>query len=709
MTTSTRAKHRAGTHPRCRGTDAQGTSNRRERACPVPLSRQPACPNTGDQKGRPYDQFHLYIQRVAVFFHAKRTPRRSPLWGRGRGYGGVVRFAATAVLVATVLAGTAAAQTTWIVNGADMPMQEFVNQVAEMTGKTIILDPRQQNAKVTVFSNTELDPDGVYELFLTVLKVHNLGAVENNGVVEVLQNTTVKQSGADPVGLDDAASSQLVTRVIPLSHVQASEVVKTIRPLMPQAAHVAAIEDPNVLILADFASNISRLTNLIKQTDVVDEDEIVHRELEHAWVGTVATILEEIAPDQLGRGAKGPQAVQIVANERNNALILKGKLEPIADALRLIDKLDVQETTTGTARVVRLNHGDAVAVAELLRNLVSVKNEAGQEISIQADESLNALVLRADPATMKELLAIVAELDVRRAQVLIEAAVVEISIDVVDSRGVEVGAVDARGSSVPIMTTTLNGIVGSLLSRLGDDDEIDPAAVVGAATSPTLAALKLDRDGISFGAIINALETDGRADLLSTPSVLTLDNKEAKNVAGQKIPFRTGSFTTTTDGASNPFQTINRETVGVELRVTPHIHEDSSIRMAIVLKVGNVAPGLFGQGFADVVTNERELETTVLAEDRQIILLGGLIKDDDLRSTSKVPLLGDIPLVGRAFRSTTETKAKRYLLMFLRPTILRSGEAAQLVAGERYEGIYSIKGRADPSDLNDLFDTGPDE
>lgn len=617
---------------------------------------------------------------------------------------------ASVLLIAILHVGTALAQTTWVVNGADMPLAEFVNQVAEMTGKTIILDPRQQNAKVTVFSNTELDADSIYELFLTVLKVHNMGAVENNGVVEVIQNTVVKQSGADSVDREDAAAAQLVTRVLPLSHVQASEVVKTIRPLMPQAAHVAAIDEPNVLILADFASNISRLVDLIAQTDVVDEDEIVHRVLEHAWVGTVAAILEEIAPDELGRGAKGPQAVQIVANERNNALILKGKLEPIADALRLIDKLDVAETTTGTARVIRLNHGDAVAVAELLRQLVSVKNEEGQAISIQADESLNALVVRANPATMKELLTIVAELDVRRAQVLIEAAVVEISIDKVEAAGVEVGAIDARGTSVPLVTTTLNGVVGALLSSLEGSDDIDPRAVVGAASSPTLAALKLDRDGISFGAVINALETDGRADLLSTPSVLTLDNQEARNSAGQKIPFRTGSFTTTTDGASNPFQTIQRETVGVELTVTPHIHEDSSIRMVISLTVGAVAPDV-GQALADVVTNERKLETTVLAEDKQIILLGGLIKDDELRSTRKVPLLGNIPLLGRAFRSTNESRSKRYLLMFLRPTILRTGEAAQLAAGERYDGIYSLRRNtgAEPADMNELFGTGSND
>ena len=619
------------------------------------------------------------------------------------------RFGYGALAICALLAGTAFGQTTWVVNGADMPIQEFVNQVAEMTGKTIILDPRHQNNKITVFSNTQLDADGVFELFLTVLKVHNLGAVENNGVVEVIQNTAVKQSGTDVVDQQDAAPSQLVTRVVPLSHVQASEVVKTVRPLLPQAAHSAAIDEPNVLILADFASNISRLMTLIKQTDVVDEDEIVHRELEYAWVGTVAAILEEIAPDQLGRGAKGPQAVQIVANERNNALILKGKLEPIADVLRLIDKLDVAETTTGTARVIRLNHADAVAVAELLRQLVSVRNEEGQTISIQADEALNALVVRADPATMKELLAIVVELDVRRAQVLIEAAVVEVSIDAVASRGVEVGAVDARGTSVPIVTTTLNGIVGALLSRIDDNGAIDPAAVVGAATSPTLAALKLDRDGISFGAIINALQTDTRTNLLSTPSVLTLDNQEAKNLAGQKIPFRTGSFTTTTDGASNPFQTINRENVGIELRVTPHIHDDSSIRMAIYLKVGNVAEVAL-EAAADVVTNERELETTVLAEDRQIILLGGLIEDDSVNTTRKVPLLGDVPVVGRAFRSTRDTKVKRYLLMFLRPTILESGEAAQLAARTRYRSIYTVQGAEPtrPPELDSLFEVERD-
>ena len=623
------------------------------------------------------------------------------------------RKRATAAVLAFVaaLASGAFAQDTWVTNGTDIPILSFINQVAEMTGKTIVVDPRLRTNTVTVFSTTKLDADAVYELFLTVLKVHNMGAVENNGVVQVVQQPVVKQSGGNIATDDQAPPNQMITRVIPLEHVAATEVVKTLRPLIPQTGHIGAIAEPNVLLLADYASNIVRLMQLIEQMDVVDEDQIVHRPMEHAWVGTVAALLLEIAPDQFGPGAKGPQGVQLVANEGNNSLVLKGKAESIASAMQLIDKLDVPETAAGTAQVIHLNHATAGPVAGILDKLVNtnIGKDQGMMANIQADESLNALVVRADPTTMKELLAIVSQLDVRRAQVLIEAAIVEFSVDAVDSVGIELGAVDARGSSVPIVSSTFNGIVGTLLSRLGgQEDGFDPIAAVGAITSPTLAVAKLDRDGISFGAIINALQTDARANLLSTPSVLTLDNEEARNFSGQKVPFRSGSFTTTTDGASNPFTTVSRDPVGTELRVTPHIHDDLSIRMAIFMKVGNVVDAALGinAGFADVVTNERELETTVLAEDRQIILLGGLITDDRRYSTRKIPLLGSIPGLGRMFKSTTDTRIKRYLLMFLRPTVLLSGEAAQTAAEDRYQGIYTIQGKIDtpPANLEDLFE-----
>ncbi|MYD97157.1 MAG: type II secretion system protein GspD [Gammaproteobacteria bacterium] len=611
-----------------------------------------------------------------------------------------------ALVLATVMAAGAWAQDTWVTNGTDMPILSFINQVAEMTGKTIVVDPRLRTNTVTVFSTTELDADGVYALFLTVLKVHSMGAVENNGVIQVIQQPVVKQSGGN-VTQEDAPPDLMITRVMPLDHVPASEVVKTLRPLIPQTGHIAAIDEPNVLLLADYASNLARLSTLVEQMDVVDEDTIIHRPLEHAWVGTVAALLQEIAPEQFGPGAKGPQGVQLVANENNNSLVLKGKSDSIANVLQLIDKLDVPVTAAGAAQVIPLNHAQAEPTATILDNLVNanVGENQGVLANIQPDVSLNALVVRADPATMKDLLAIVAQLDVRRSQVLIEAAIVEFSVDALRAAGVELGGVDARGTSIPTVSTTLDGIVGSLLSRLAaDDDTIDPVAAVAAAASPTLAVAKLDRDGISFGAIVTALQTDSRANLLSTPSVLTLDNQEAVNFAGQEIPFRSGSFTTPTDGSVRPFTTVQREQVGTSLTVTPHIYDDDSIRMAIVLSVGNVVDTSLG-GFADVVTNERELTTTVLAEDRQIILLGGLITDDQRTSTRRVPLLGDLPVLGRAFRSQSETRIKRYLLMFLRATVLDSGEAAEQAARARYEGIYTIRNANGPSgELEDVFE-----
>ena len=611
-----------------------------------------------------------------------------------------------AAVLTTTLAVGAYAQDTWVTNGTEMPILSFINQVAEMTGKTIVVDPRLRTNTVTVFSTTELDADGVYALFLTVLKVHSMGAVENNGVIQVIQQPVVKQSGGN-VAEEDAPPDLMITRVMPLDHVPATEVVKTLRPLIPQTGHIAAIDEPNVLLLADYASNLARLSTLVEQMDVVDQDTIIHRPLEHAWVGNVAVLLQEIAPEQFGPGAKGPQGVQLVANESNNSLVLKGKADSIANLLQLIDKLDVPVTAAGAAQVIPLSHAEAEPTAAILDKLVNatVGESQGAVANIQADLSLNALVVRADPATMKDLLTIVAQLDVRRSQVLIEAAIVEFSVDALASAGVELGGVDARGKSIPMVSTTLNGIVGALLSQLGSDgDDIDPVAAVAAASSPTLAVARLDRDGISFGAIVNALQTDSRANLLSTPSVLTLDNQEAKNFSGQKIPFRSGSFTTPTDGSVRPFTTVQREQVGTELKVTPHIYDEASIRMAIFLKVGNVVDTSLG-GFADVVTNERELETTVLAEDRQIILLGGLITDDRRKSTRKVPLLGDVPLLGRAFRSNTDTQIKRYLLMFLRPTVLDSGEAAEQAARDRYEGIYTIQDPTAPSgELEEVFE-----
>lgn len=606
---------------------------------------------------------------------------------------------------------------TWIINGSDMPLAEFIAEVAAITGKTIVLEPRaRQSQTVTVMSNVALDADGVYALFLTVLRVHGLGASETDGVVSVVQQVAIRQSGG-PVSRDDEQPPDvLVTQVVALDHIQSTEVLKMLRPLIPQAGHMAAVDKPNVLIVADYASNLDRLLALIDQIDILDRDEIVHRVLEHAWVGTVATVLESIAPEELGRAAAGPRRVQIVANERNNSLVLKGKAHPIAEVLRLIDKLDVPETTTGAAQVFYLKHADASKVAEILGQLAQATGDQNTPAAIiQADESLNALIIRADPGTTNELLATVSQLDVRRLQVTIEAAIVEISVNAVRSLGIEAAVVDAAGRSVPLGSTTMTGIVGSLLARAAGIDGAgsatpNPLSLVTAAASPTLAVARSVPDGISFGAILQAIATDTRANLLSTPSVMTLDNEEAEMQAAEQIPFRTGSFTTTTDGASNPFQTISREPVGITLTVTPHVHDEGAIRMDVSLKAGNVVDrAIGGAAFADVVTNERNLDTTILVEDQQIVLLGGLIQDDYRDVGQKVPLLGDIPGIGRAFRSDRRTLVKRHLLMFLKAEIQRSGSDAELSARRRYQGIYQLRHREDiavpPANLEGLFES----
>ena len=635
-------------------------------------------------------------------------PRRPPRHRKSR----FVRVVAAAALAIAAAAG--AQPSSWTVNGPAMPIREFIAQVADITGRTIVVDTAVKSQEVTIFSNVPLDADGVYELFLTVIKVNNLVASEADDVITVTRQQAAKWSGQLVSGADASPHDLLITRVIPVKHVASSELVKTMRTMLAQNAHMAAIASPNVVIVAAYAGNMRRIMAVIEQIDMVDPEEIVHRVLEHAWVGTVAALLEEIDPELLGRNAKGPRRVQIVANERNNSLILKGKPRPIAAALRIIDRLDVPETTGGGATVIRLNHADAADTADKLSALVN--DQTGAEgakptATIQAVESLNALILRANPTTLNELLAVVSQLDVRRAQVLIEVAVVEVSVNNVDTRGLEIAAGDARGTSVPLVSTTLNSIIGGLLTRIGQDGEnakVDPLAVASGLTAPTIAVAKLDRDGISFGAVLTAMLTDTRANLLSTPSVLTLDNAEAEYFSGQQVPFRTGTFTTTTDGAQNPFQTISREQVGVTLNVTPHVHEDLSMRLEIDLTVGNVVDSAeSGLNAADVLTTERKVNTTVLADDRQIILLGGLIQDEYRDTKRKVPLLGDVPVLGRAFRSKRETLLKRHLLMFLRPTVLLSGDEAADASNRRYQGIYRLRGgsRAPASeDIESVFE-----
>ena len=619
-----------------------------------------------------------------------------------------MRFAAAVVALACglFLGGTPTyaaeqlADDTWVVNIKEADIHEFVSQVAQITGKTFVIDPRLKG-NVTVVSSVPMNADAVYELFLSVLRVHNFTASPSGDVIRIQTTATGKQGPGPDGEVRELPPEELITRVIAAQNVESGELVKILRPLIPQYGHIAAVSQPNIVIISDHANNIARLTRMIEQIDVADEDEITVVPLREAWVGTVVALLEKLAPEQIGQGATGPQRIQLIANERNNSIVVRGKPRPTAEILKLIDKLDQPATTTGGAQVFRLNHADAVDVANILSALLTgnERTEEGAEATtIQADESLNAIVARADPGTINELREILAKLDVRRTQVLIEAAVVEVNLSDREDIGVETAIADGQGDTVPLASTSLSGVVSQLLNNLatpgaeGSEVSIDVLAGLASVSSPTLAAARINPDGISFGGIITALATSSDANLLSTPSIMALDNQEAVIVVGQQVPFRTGSFTTTGDGSSNPFTTVQREDVGLTLKVTPHVHEGTSVRMEVDQEITNIVETPIGDaGFADVVTSKRQITTTNLAEDQQIIVLGGLIQDNVTQTRRKVPLLGDIPGLGFFFRSTGDSRTKTNLLVFLRPTVIKTVQDVESSAERKYRDIWEVE------------------
>ena len=590
---------------------------------------------------------------------------------------------------------------TWKINTAkNIDIHQFINQISSITGKTFVVDPKLRG-QVTVISDAPLDKDGVYELFLSVLRLQNYTAVPSGNLVKIQQSATGKQAPGLSGDLESLAPEGLVTRVIRAQNVEATELVKILRPLIPQYGHIGAVVKSNILIISDHADNVARLKKLVKEIDIADEEEVVMLPLKEAWVGNVVALLEKLAPEQIGKGATGPQKVQIIANERNNSLVMKGNKRPLTEVIRLVEKLDKPATTADSTQVIILKYADATEAANILNALITGRRKTeeseqqSEETIIQADPSLNAVVVRTDPGTMGEILDIVEKLDIRRPQVLIEAAIVEVSIDESKKIGIEMAGADAREGSVPLISTSLEGVIGSLIGGLlpeGESDQVNVLSGLASVSSPTLAAAKIDRDAISFGAVVSALATNSDANLLSTPSILTLDNQEARILVGREVPFRTGSFTTTGDGTSNPFNTVQREDVGVELTVTPHVHNGSEVRLEVAQQITNVInTPVGGNAFADVVTSKRTIETTILAEDRQTIVLGGLIQDDINISNNRVPFVGDIPLFGNLFKARGKQQVKTNLLVFLRPTVLRTQDDAEDLSASKYNSIWEVE------------------
>jgi len=602
----------------------------------------------------------------------------------------------------------------WKINLKNADIREFVTQVSAITGKSFIIDPRVKG-DVTVVSNVNMDEASVYQLFLSVLQVHGFAAVPSGSAIKIVQTVLAKQSSNPDDFIDDLASEELVTRVITVSNAPSEEMVKVLRPLIPQYGHIASLDKPNVLIISDHASNINRLVEIINRVDVAEGFEVAIVNLKEAWVEDIVKLLEELAPEQIGKSAKGPNSISIVASERTNSLVIKGERYTLARIKALIAQLDVPANRSGTIKVVRLAHSDATKMAEILSNLISSQRNNSEdsmvEVSIQADEAINALVIRADPANMIDLVGIIESLDVRRMQVLIEAAIVEVTSDFSQQLGSELAVGDASAGTTPIGLTAPSGTLAQILQGLATPtNTIAPPSNLG--ESPLIVGGKVSATGTSFAFIIKALAANSDVNLLSTPSITTMDNEEAKIVVGKNVPFRTGSTVTGSQGTTNPFTTIQREDVGLTLEVTPHINSNNLVRLLIHQEVSEVDVSsltvIGSEAAADLITNIRTIDTTILVEDEEVIILGGLIRDKETQAESRVPVLGSIPGLGALFRSRTKSIEKQNLLVFLRPTVLKTGSEVSSVSERKFNRIFEVEiegnGRNTAERLSDLLD-----
>lgn len=627
----------------------------------------------------------------------------------------IKRHSLALALVCSLAATPALAAKTWKVNLKDADIGALVTEVAEITGKNFIIDPRVKGA-VSVVSTQEMSADQVYDLFLGVLSVNGFAAVPSGKNIKIVPDMNAKTSGVRVDVSDKGRGDDMVTRVLPVEGINALDLVPLLRPMMPQYAHLAAVPSANALIVSDRVDNVRALADIVRRLSGGEGESIEVVTLAEVRVADVLGMLESLAPIQVGSGkdAKGYGRVRVVADERSNRVILRGDDASRKRIKDVIKQLDVPPTelNSGGVQVIRLRHAVAKQMAEVLRGLVSADKSGGSVpavaaagaaggsgvtavsgggVSIIADEASNALVVRADPVQLRDIRRVIEALDQRRSQVLIQAAIVEVSGTTGEQLGVQWVAME-KDAAVGVVNFNTPG--PSILSILGAA-KADKPELIGQPNGALigLGNVKKDSSGnlSGFGAVIQALDSVSNANLLSTPSIMTLDNQEAKIVVGQNVPFITGQTTSSSGGTSNPFTTISREDVGITLKVTPRISDSGTVRLDVEQEVSAVLPSASGVNSADIITSKRSIKTSILADDGQTIVLGGLIQDDTTNNESKVPLLGDIPFLGRLFKATTDGRTKRNLMVFLQPQILRDRDTVAAISRSHYDDIRTLQ------------------
>lgn len=653
----------------------------------------------------------------------------------------IIRYLCAAVALVLMLAAPPHATSAQSVPGAhslnfqDADIRVVAQDVARVTGRTFIFDPRVQGT-ISVVSSQPLSRNEVFNVFVSALRA--------NGYV-----VTPSGSGAYRISPAEGAARQpgstgsdrFVTEVFRLRSMDAAAVAEILRPLVSAEGQVLAGGESNVVVVADYADNLARIRGILARLDQ-DRSNIEIVPLSNTSAREIAGVVSQI----LGLSERS-SFLSVVPVDSSNAIVLRGDPEALTRAMALITDLDSRAGASGGVRVVHLQHANAEQLLPVLQQLVgqvpqptrsatgaqSSGSQAaaggetgsaapagaslgGAPVAIARYPGANALVISGNAETQRALAEVIRQLDTRRQQVLVEAIVVEVSDDAARQLGVQFLLAGGNGNSVPLVATNYSGTGPNLLAIAGavaaDGNLPDDSPLAQSLRATAVGSLinsagliggigrQLD-NGALFGLILNAVQNDGASNILSTPSILTLDNEEARILVGQEVPITVGEVLGANN--SNPFRTIQRQNVGVQLEVRPQVNAGGEITLYLRVEVSSIA-GTVSSGFEELILNKREAQTIALADDGDIIVLGGLLQQDERISNSGVPVLGDVPVVGNLFRSTSRQQQRTNLMIFIRPTIIRSPEEARAATARRYNHITNEQRMSAPDGVSSLED-----
>ena len=593
---------------------------------------------------------------------------------------------ALALFVTGVHTGAQAPDLQIMPNYRDADLRQIVEAVGEVTGRNILVDPRV-TGQVTFLSHSPMSPEAFYEAFLATLAVHGFVAFEAGEFIKILPDANAR---VHPAVAEGEGGDRIATRVLALENVGAAQLVPLLRPLMPQYAHLAAHPGSNSLIIADRASNVNRMLSIIDRMDRASESEFEVIRLENAAASEVVSMLTVL---NQADAAEGLPPLQVAADNRTNTLLINGPLNRRLRYRALIAHLDTPSREGGDTHVRYLNYAEAETLATNLQTQFAGSGAgvgAAEPINLWADPGTNSLIINAPARILQDMNAVIDKLDIRRAQVQVDAIIVELT----ESRANELGvtwALQGAYENHPMAGTNFPSSAPGVF-QLGSAAASGDASVAGALPEGIVSAVgRIGGAGTSWAAVLTALAGDASTNIIATPTIVTLDNEQAQIEVGSEVPFLTGQYSGSgaTVGAINPFQTIDRTPVGTRLMITPQINEGSGVKLIIEQETSSISQGV--QGAVDLVTDRRSIRTSVFVEDGSILVLGGLI-DDQLREVEqRVPLLGRVPGVGALFRSRSTELKKTNLMVFIRPTILRDSAQAAFQTDAKYRYIRDLQ------------------